>query len=136
MDLKKIIIFLLVLSGICFGQSELSQAIELVNANRYEEAENLIDAFLGDHNDDHRANFVKAVILIHKKQFNKAIKFIEKAIMIKNDIAQYYQIAGQLYEEFGKTKLAIQAWEKCHKYAKDTRLFVESKNHLTYLKNK
>ena len=136
MGIKYTIIIILVVSGICFGQSELGQAIELVNANRFEDAENLVDTYLLDHNDDHRANFIKAVILIHKKHHNKAIKFIEKAIMRKNDIALYYQLAGHLYEEFEKTKLAIQAWEKCHKYAKDTRLYVESKNHLTYLKNK
>ena len=136
MGIKYTIIIILVVYGICFGQSELGQAIELVNANRYDEAENLLDTYLLDHNDDHSANFIKAVMLIHKKHYNKAIKFIEKAIMLKKDIAPYYQLAGQLYEEFNKTKLAIQAWEKCHEYAKDTRLFVEAKNHLTYLKNK
>lgn len=136
MSIKNTIIIILVLSGICFGQSELGQAVELVNANRFDEAENLVDTYLLDHNDDHRANFIKAVILIHKKHYSKAIRFIEKAIMLKKDIGPYYQIAGHLYEKFEKTKLAIQAWEKCHEYAKDTRLYVESKNHLTYLKNK
>ena len=136
MDIKNTIITILVVSGICFSQSELNQAIELVNTSRYDEAENLVDTYLLDHKDDHRANFIKAVILIHNTHNSKALRFIEKAIVLKNDIASYYQIAGLLYEEFNKSKLAIQAWEKCHEYAKDTRLFVESKNHLTYLKNK
>ena len=134
--MKNIALIVITALGICFGQSELGQAIELVNGNRYEEAENLVDTYLLDHNNDHRANFIKALILIHKKHYNNAIQFIEKAISFKNDKAEYYQLAGQLYENLKNTKLAIQAWEKCHAYAKDTKLFVEAKIHLNYLKKK
>ena len=134
--MKQCALIILAVCGICFGQSELGQAIELVNGNRYDDAENLVDTYLLDHNDDHRANFIKAVILIHKKHYNNALGFIEKAISGKNDKAEYYQLAAQLYENLKNTKLAIRAWEKCHAYAKDTRLFVEAKNHLNYLKKK
>jgi len=134
--MKRIILFLVITCGICFGQSELGQAIDLVNANRYDEAQTLVDTYLLDNSNDHGANFIKALILVHKKHFNKAIGYIEKAIASKSDKAEYYQLAGQLYEELKNTKSAIQAWEKCHAHAKDTRLFVEAKNHLNYLKKK
>ena len=134
--MKSFALIILTVYGICFGQSELGQAIELVNASRYEEAENLVDTYLVDHSDDHRANFIKTLILIHKKLYNNASRFIEKAISSKNDKAEYYQLAGQLYENLKNTKLAIQAWEKCHAHAKDTKLFVEAKIHLNYLKKK
>ena len=111
-------------------------SIKRFMGRRYEEAENLVDTYLVDHSDDHRANFIKTLILIHKKHYNNAIRFIEKAISSKNDKAEYYQLAGQLYENLKNTKLAIQAWEKCHAHAKDTKLFVEAKIHLNYLKKK
>lgn len=134
--MKTITFVILTVVTFCFGQSELGQAIELINANRYAEAENLVDTYLIDYNTDHRANFVKALILIHKKHYNKAIEYMEKAIASKSDKAVYHQLAGQLYEELKNTKLAIQAWEKCHAFAKDTKLFVEAKSHINYLKNK
>lgn len=130
---KTVLLFLIMLAGICFGQAQLGQAIELVNIEKFDEANSIIDAFLKDHGNDHRANYIKALILTNKKDYNKAVEYIEKAISLQSDKGDYYQLAGQLYEELDETKLAVGAWKKCQKHAKDNKLFVEAKNHLDYL---
>jgi len=123
------------LAGVCFAQAELNQSIELVNSGKYDEANRLIDTYLNKNARDHQANFIKAVILANLKNFGNAVPFIEKALLLKTDRAEYYQVAAQLYEALGKTKPAITAWEKCLAFAKDTRLFAEAKHHIGFLKN-
>ena len=117
------------------AQLELSQTIELVNNGKYDEANKLIDNYLKNNAQDHRANFIKALILTKFKDFGTALTYIEKALSLKDDRAEYYLIAAQLYEALEKNKLAISAWEKCLAFAKDSKLFAEAKNHLGYLKN-
>ncbi len=133
---RNVQIFLMLLAAVCFGQAELGQAIELHNSGKFDEANSIIDAFLKDHTNDHRANYVKALILTSKKKYTKAVEYIEKAISLQSDKGEYYQLAGQLYEELDETKLAIGAWKKCQEHSKDNKLFVEAKNHLDYLTEK
>lgn len=132
--MKKALLFLYFLAGFCFGQSELSQAIDLVNSERYNEADGILSPYLRDHPNDDRANYIKAVLLTQKGKYNSAVQHIEKAIGSQGDKGEYYQLAAQLYEEQNNKKSALEAWEKCRKYSHGTKLFVEAKNHLEFLK--
>lgn len=125
-----------VLCGVCFAQAKLSEAITLTNAGDYAKALTVIDDYLRKNGSDQRAIFTKAVILTGQKDYSRALGFVEKAISIETDNAEYYRLAAQLYEELDKIKLAVPAWYKCQKLAKDTRLFVEAKNHVEYLSRK
>ncbi len=132
--MNKILLFLFTLAGFCFGQSELSQAIDLVNNEKYDEADALLAPYLKEHFNDDRANYVKAILLTRKGKHSSALQYIEKAIGSQGDKGEYYQLAAQLYEEQNNTKSALEAWKKCQKYSHGTKLFVEAKNHLEFLK--
>ena len=132
--MKKVLLFLCILAGFCFSQSELSQAIDLVNSERYNEADGILSPYLRDHPNDDKANYVKAIILTQKGKYTGALQHVETAILTKGDKGEYYQLAAQLYEKEKKIDLAIAAWGKCQKYAHGTKLFVEAKNHIEFLK--
>ena len=128
--MKKIFLFLFLFVSICLGQAELSLAINRVNMKDYDEADRTINRYLNKHPADHRAHFVKAVILTHRAKYHQALNSIERAINHEKGKAEYYQLAAKLYEELDKISLAIGAWKKCQKYSQDSKLFVEAKHHI------
>ncbi len=134
--MKKVFLFIGIFAVFCFGQAELSQAIDLVNSEKYDEADEVLSPYLRKHPNDHQANYVKAILLTGKGRYGSALQYIEKAISRKSDKGEYYQLAAQLYEEQGEYAEAIAAWEKCRKNAPGTKLFVEAKNHIEFLKEK
>ena len=132
--MKALIFLLFIITSLSFSQEKLSEAIDLVNSGKLDEANSAISDFLRKHHNDHRGNYVKAVILSQKGKYGKALANIGTAISAKPDMGEYYQLEAQLYESTNKPLLAIQSWEKCQKHSKGSQMFVEAKNHIDFLK--
>jgi tetratricopeptide (TPR) repeat protein len=132
--MKLLILILITAAALCPGQDGLIAAIDLTVAGRYEAAHAAIAKYLQDHPNDDRANYVKALVLTFQGKYRYAVPDIERAISIKNDKAEYHHLAAQLYEITGESDKAISAWERCRSSSGDSKLFVEAKNHIDFLK--
>ena len=130
----KYIILLLILFSVSFAQMKLDEIIKLSNSGQTNLALKEINSFLDINQNEHRAYFIKALILTEKKEFSNAVSILDNAIAISETNAEYYRLAGQLNENLNRISKAVSSWNNCKKYATGA-LKGEAEKHLQYLTN-
>ena len=118
-----------------FGQTSLGDIISLVNKGKIKEAERKISEFLKAHPGDHRANFIKGLVLLNQEKYQAAVEFVESALSKKPDQPDYLRLAGLLHEKLKEPEKAIIHWKNCLKHAKNDSLRQEAKIHLEILQS-
>ncbi len=86
------------------------------SSKSFEVAERMCFEFLKQYPDEIRVLNILGALFVEKKDFLKAIKYLEKTINIKKDYAIGYNNLGLVYRSLNKDKIAINYFKKAIYY--------------------
>lgn len=89
------------------------------SSNSFEVAEKMCLEFLKKFPDEIRVLNILGALFVQKKDFNKAIKYIEKTINLKKDYSTGYNNLGLIYHSLNKDEIALSYFEKAIFYKND-----------------
>ncbi len=108
------------------GEDLIERADFLMQNSRFEDALLMLDQALKKNPQLYEARFKKAICYTNKGNFKQAINELEKAVLVKKDYYQAYEMLGNLYYQVRDAQKAVESYESAYIYDENIE------NRLTY----
>jgi tetratricopeptide (TPR) repeat protein len=101
-----------------FAEAEVDEQSVFIDANQkyllgdYTKAQEMLEKYIYDHEDNDGAHFVMARVYLAQKEYNNALISIQKAIKADPANKWYYHLQGDIYEVTGRSTDAIGVYER------------------------